>query len=370
MQHKEAKELLKKYREGNCTEEELALLESWYLEYENELVAVVPGEVAKVKEEIWAGLPVHHSFKKVVSLWRRIAVAASILICLAVGLVYYQHHQRNHDARLAVIVPGGNKAVLTLADGSKIDLTEVSKGTLASQSGITITKAADGQLVYTVAGNSSTNELQFNTIETPRGGQYQISLPDGTRVWLNAASSLTYPTSFVAGERKVKLQGEAYFEVMHDKASPFKVMSNDQVITVLGTRFNVSAYKDDHRIVTTLLQGKVKVQLNDLDVYAELNPGEQSILVDRNFSVEKVDNDDAVAWKNNSFVFNDEELGSIMRKISRWYDVDVVCPPEMEKMPFAGTVSRSKNIKQALRIMELTESIHFKVEGRRITVMP
>jgi len=353
-----------------CTDEELALLESWYLDYQDEATAIFPEGIAKVKEDIWAGLPVHQSVGKSVSLWPRIAVAASILVCIAIGLVYYQYNQRKDDTRLAAIVPGSNKAVLTLSDGSKIDLSDISKGTLAKQSGITITKTADGELVYTVVENKSTNELQFNTIETPRGGQYQISLPDGTKVWLNASSSLIYPTSFGAGERKVKLQGEAYFEVMHDKTRQFKVMSNDQIITVLGTHFNVSAYKDDHRIVTTLLQGKVRVQLNDLDVYAELSPGEQSILVGHNFSVEKIDNDDAIAWKNNSFVFDNEELGSIMRKISRWYDVDVVCPPEMEKMPFSGTVSRNKNIRQALRIMELTGTVHFGVEGRRITVMP
>jgi transmembrane sensor len=370
MENKEAKALFEKYKQGLCTEDEVAILESWYLDYRNEHTSIIPEGLAQIKEEIWAGLPIHQSIEKSVRLWPRLMVAASILVCMAIGLFYYQTRQVSDDAHLTAIVPGSNKAVLTLADGSKIDLTDVSKGTLAKQSGITVTKAADGQLVYTIAENNRRNELQFNTIETPRGGQYQISLPDGTKVWLNASSSLTYPTSFVAGERKVKLKGEAYFEVMHNANRPFKVVSSDQVITVLGTHFNVSAYKDDQRIVTTLLQGKVRVQLNDLDVYEELNAGEQSILADRNFTVEKVDNDDAIAWKNNSFVFNDEELGSIMRKISRWYDVDVVCPPEMEKIPFTGTVSRSKNIHQALRIMEYTGTIHFKIEGRRITVMP
>lgn len=370
MENKEAKALFEKYKQGLCTADEMALLESWYLDYRDERTAIIPEGLAQIKEEIWAGLPVHQSIGKTVSLWPRIMIAASVLLCIAIGLVYYQSDQNNNDSHLTAIIPGSNKAVLTLADGSKIDLTDVSKGTLAKQSGITVTKAADGQLVYTVVENNNKNELQFNTIETPRGGQYQISLPDGTKVWLNASSSLTYPTLFVAGERKVKLKGEAYFEVTHNANSPFKVVSNNQVITVLGTHFNVSAYKDDQRIVTTLLQGKVRVQLNDLDVYTELNPGEQSILIDRNFTVEKVDNEDAIAWKNNSFVFDNEELGSIMRKISRWYDVEVVCPPEMEKIPFVVSVSRKKSIQDILRFMEYTGTVHFKVEGRRITVMP
>lgn len=349
------------------------MLESWYLNFEDEATNLIPEDVIGAKAKVWMELPVHSRMGKAVRLWPRIAVAASVAICMAVGLIYYQSAKDqtvNDLPGLATIVPGGNKAMLTLADGSKIDLNNVSKGTFANQSGITITKTADGQLVYTVVENSSKNELQFNTIETPRGGQYQISLPDGTKVWLNASSSLTYPTSFVAGERKVKLQGEAYFEVTHERGSPFKVMSNDQVITVLGTHFNVSAYTEENRTVTTLLQGKVKIQLNDVDVYEELNPGEQSILINRTFKVGKIDNDDAIAWKNNFFVFDNEELGSIMRKISRWYDVDVVCPAEMERMIFTGTVSRSKNIDQALRIMQLTGTVHFKVEGRRITVMP
>ncbi|SMC70449.1 FecR family protein [Pedobacter nyackensis] len=373
MENKEAKELLIKYKVGICTDEELAMLESWYLNFEDEATNLISEDVIEAKAKVWVGLPVHTRIGKAVRLWRRIAVAASVVVCMTVSLVYYQSTKDqavNDLPSLATIVPGGNKAVLTLADGSKIDLNNVSKGTLANQSGITITKAADGQLVYTVVESKGKEHAQFNTIETPRGGYYQISLPDGTKVWLNASSSLTYPTSFVAGERKVNLKGEAYFEVAHDKEAPFKVASNNQVITVLGTHFNVSAYTDENRTVTTLLQGKVKVQLNDMDAYAELNPGEQSILVNRTFKVGKVENDDAIAWKNNVFVFDNEELGSIMRKISRWYDVDVVCPPEMEKMPFAGTVSRNKNIEQALRIMELTGTVHFKVEGRRITVMP
>lgn len=372
MKNKEAKQLLSKYKAGTCTEEEITLLESWYLDYKDQAVDFNLDELAEARKKVWADLPVHQGVGRSVKLWPRITAAASIIICMGIGLLYYNKQAKlsaDHPA-LAAIVPGGNKAILTLADGSKIDLNDVSKGTLARQSGITVTKTADGQLVYTVTDAGGDGKTEYHTIETPRGGQYQVSLPDGTKVWLNAASSIKYPTSFTTNERKVTVSGEAYFEVTPNKASPFKVVSNDQTITVLGTHFNVSAYKDDGRIVTTLLQGRVSVQLNEMDVHAELHPGEQSILENRRFNVGKVDNDDAIAWKNNAFVFDNEALGSILRKISRWYDVEVVCPPEMEKMEFTGTVSRSKNIEQALRIMELTGMVHFKVEGRRITVMP
>lgn len=372
MKNKEAKQLLSKYKAGTCSEEEIALLESWYLDYRDEAMDLDPEGLAEARKKIWADLPVHQGAGRSVKLWPRIAAAASIIICVGIGLIFYnkQAKLRNDVPGLTAIVPGGNKAVLTLADGSKIDLNDVSKGTLAKRLGITVTKTADGEIVYTVNDTRGNKQTEYHTIATPRGGQYQVSLPDGTKVWLNASSAIKYPTSFTANERKVTLSGEAYFEVTPNRASPFKVVSNNQTITVLGTHFNVSAYKDDGRIVTTLLQGKVRVQLNENNAFAELNPREQSILEGRRFKVEKVANDDAIAWKNNAFVFDNETLGSIMRKISRWYDVDVVCPPEMEKMEFSGTVSSDKNIKQALRIMELTGTVHFKFEGRRITVMP
>jgi transmembrane sensor len=378
MQNREAKELLKNYREGKCTEEEIAILESWYLDGKDEAGDLVWDELLQARDKVWASLPVHDQHKHAVRLWPRIAVAASVMICVAAGLLFYQKRQAlatANDQKVTAIVPGGNKAVLTLVDGSKIALNEAANGSLARQSGIMVTKAKDGQLIYQInAGSLDKTQknltTEYNTITTPKGGQYQVNLPDGTKVWLNAASSLTFPVVFARNERKVKLSGEGYFEVAHNKLQPFKVTSDSQTITVLGTHFNVSAYKDDNHIATTLLEGKVKVQLNEIDVYAELNPGEQSVLKGRTFNVQKVNADNAIAWVNNSFVFDNEELGSIMRKISRWYNVEVACPPDMEKIEFSGTGSRSKSIQDILKIIEFTESVHFKFEGRRITVMP
>lgn len=373
MQNREAKELLKKYREGRCTAEEIALLESWYLEYEDETKPdFTPEAIAEEKARVWQSLPVHQKQVKRVVIWPWIA-AASVILCVTLAVLFQKKDKQAVDTATAKIVPGGNNAILTLANGTKISLNDAANGNLASQSGIMVTKTSDGQLVYQVnsgKGTATQTATEYNTISTPKGGQYQVNLPDGTKVWLNAASSLTFPVAFAASERQVKLAGEAYFEVAHNKEKPFKVSSDKQTVTVLGTHFNVSAYKDDDDIRTTLLEGKVKVQLSEIDVSTVLRPGEQSVLKGRTFNTRVVNTENEIAWVSNAFVFDNEELGSIMRKIARWYDVEVVCPEELEKMQFSGTGSRSKSIQDALKIMELTESVHFKFEGRRITVMP
>lgn len=377
IENKEAVALLKKYKEGNCSPEELAMLESWYLSYEDEISDLDVEELKEAKSAVWARLPIHNPQPKTLRLWPAIASAAAVVLVMGLGVIFFKNYQAsNAIARLqqeeASIRPGGPKAMLTLADGSKISLDEAANGKLASQAGITITKTKDGQLVYTMSpSTAATPALKtYNTISTPKGGQYQINLPDGTRVWLNAASSLKYPIAFADQERKVELTGEGYFEVSPDKERPFKVNTARQMVSVLGTHFNISSYEDDGFVKTTLLEGKVMVQLKDLDVSALLSPGEQSVLKDKTFNVQKVDVEEAIAWKNNTFVFHNEELGDIMREISRWYDVEVVCPDDMAKITFSGTISRSKNIKQTLRTMVLTGTVHFKFEGRRITVMP
>ncbi|SHF67436.1 FecR family protein [Pedobacter caeni] len=374
MQNKEAKELLSKYRQRNCTEEELAQLESWYLDYQDEASDLGPEELLEARAKVWAKLPVHQNRPQVVRLWPRIAAVASIVLCLAIGWWFFNNKSVVNPAsgkgEVAKILPGGNKAMLTLADGSEISLNDVANGTLASQPGMTITKNKDGQLEYHIAPGAGSGKESFNTISTPAGGQYQVILPDGTRVWLNAGSSLKYPTTFAGQERKVSLEGEGYFEVAHDQNKPFKVESNDQTVEVLGTHFNISAYDDDKEVKTTLLKGKVRVKTEKTGSSEILKPGEQAVLVNHSLKVAEVMTEDVVAWKNNSFVFNNEKLGSIMRKIARWYDVEVICPPDLAEMVFAGSGSRNRSIQQTLRIMELTESVHFKIEGRRITVMP
>jgi transmembrane sensor len=376
MRNKEAKALLAKYKEGSCSEEEIDLLESWYLDYKDEMSDLSPEELIAAKAKVWASLPVHQRQGKITRLWPRIAAVAAIVLCVAAGWWFFQMKQdvkpltsREMAAR---ILPGGNKAVLTLADGSEISLTDVANGKLASQQGMVITKNNDGQLEYRMdpAAGVVAGELRFNTISTPAGGQYQVILPDGTKVWLNAGSSLKYPTAFAGQERKVILKGEGYFEVTHDQSRPFRVQSNDQTVEVLGTHFNISAYENDGDVKTTLITGKVQVKTQYNNASAILKPGEQSILENNALKVAEVMTEDVIAWKNNSFVFNNEKLGSIMRKIARWYDVEVICPPDLAESVFVGSGSRDKSLDWTLDKLELTGTVHFKVEGRRVTVMP
>ena len=306
-------------------------------------------------------------------------MAAAAAFVIPMSLYIYQRNQTKfkpvNTQQIAKITPGGNKAVLTLANGSKIFLTDLKNGEVANQSGVVITKNRDSQLVYQRAATSpSTKKITYNKIETPKGGQFQLILSDGTKVWLNAASSLRYPSAFGPGERKVELDGEAYFEVAKNVTKPFLVSSSKQVIEVLGTHFNVNAYTNEPVVSTTLLEGSIKVISPFANTYKIIRPGQQSS-IDKDdepeIKVKNVDTDEAVAWKNGYFMFEKEELGSILRKVSRWYDVEIENPQgqKLNKLLFSGTLSKYSDVSKVLRKLELTGSIHFKIMGRRIIVM-
>ena len=304
-----------------------------------------------------------------------LAAAAMLLIVAAAGLLYHQHNKQvknNVVARKQEIRPGSNKAILTLANGKKVVLTDSTSGEIAMQAGIKITKTAKGQIIYEMpAGIVTSNRIpEYNTIEAPTGGQWEVVLPDRSKVWLNARSSLTYPTWFAGNERKVKLRGEAYFEIAHNQKMPFRVVSKTQTVEVLGTHFNIMAYEDEQMMKTTLLEGSVKI--SDGNRARILLPGEQAQVQVSNATL-KVTNDidleDVIAWKSGYFKFN-ESLESIMRKISRWYDVEISYAGKIDpSQRFGGKISRNKNLSSALKIMELTGNVHFKVQGRRVTVM-
>jgi len=256
---------------------------------------------------------------------------------------------------------------LTLQDGSKIVLNDVKDGTLAQQGNTKVVKLATGQLVYDKTGTASAKVL-YNTMTTPRGGQYKLTLPDGTEVWLNAASSITYPTAFAGNERDVSITGEAYFEVAKDKSKPFHVTSGNQTIEVLGTHFNVMAYADEDAIKTTLLEGSVKItENNEAQI---LKPGEQAT-VDKNggLKISVADIDDALAWKNGYFKFNRVNIKYIMRQLARWYDVDLVYEGSVPHDEFVGKIGRGENIEDVLHILEL-DHVHFKIEDKKIIVLP
>ncbi|MBE9601808.1 FecR family protein [Pedobacter sp. MC2016-24] len=326
--------------------------------------------------------------KKLFSPYLRWVAAAAVFLTVGLGYHYLQlvHPENTQPIPYANdIKPGKNDAVLTLADGSKISLTDARQGELIKSKGISIVKAANGQLIYTIDSSALKTgtdhpELAYNTISTPKGGEYQINLPDGTKVWLNAASSLKFPQTFAnLNARRVELSGEAYFEVFKNKKQPFKVLTpgfgsgREQETEVLGTHFNISAYADDAETKTTLLEGSIRVKdpqkSNKRDAII-LVPGQQAILNNNQWNTINVDTEEAIAWKRGTFMFANADIETIMRKISRWYNVEVVYQGKISESNYLGTVSRFSKVSDVLDILEATKTVHFKIEGRRITVMP
>ncbi|RZL44345.1 MAG: FecR family protein, partial [Pedobacter sp.] len=236
---------------------------------------------------------------------------------------------------------------------------------------IKITKAADGRLVYSIADQvQNDGKILFNTIETPKGGQYQINLPDGSLVWLNAASKLTFPTRFIGSERKVNLSGEGYFEITKNKKMPFKVVTALQEVEVLGTHFNINSYTDEANTKTTLVEGSVKVKLLNEQQSSVLKPGEQAVNTSNKLKIDEVDVEAVIAWKNGYFRFDDEELESIMHKVERWYNVDVVYNNEkMKSEKLGGITTRFSEVGDLLKMLELTGKVKFKIERQKILVL-
>jgi len=376
-------EILRKYNAGKASAKEIRFLESYYRLFEvNEDLKLDSEQIIafkdKIKFQVDQNIEQHEksiSQKVFRYSFQHYAVAAAVLIVLSVGS-YFLLKSPDSSAQLYAaarhLAPGGNIATLTLADGSKISLTGSLNGKLATQSGISITKTKDGQLIYTVEKTSSSpNTVFYNTLETPKGGQYQVVLPDGTNVWLNAASALRYPTAFTATTRDVQLEGEAYFEVAKNPDKPFRVMGHGQVVEVLGTHFNISSYRDEPGIKTTLLEGSVRVLNTTLSTVALLKPGQQSnITSGGKIQITNVDPEEFIAWKNGKFIFTDANIKSIMRQVSRWYNVDVEYRGKITNEKFGGRTSRFTNVAELLEILQLTDQVHFEVQGRRIIVMP
>lgn len=316
---------------------------------------------------------------------RFLKVAAAAVILLVGSATAFLLLRKNEDHEVARgqnknaivndIKPGGDKAILTLANGQQIILDTAANGAITNQGGTKVIKIG-GQIVYNGTNSPVTNNAPvYNTITTPKGGQYQLVLADGSKAWLNAASSLRFPTTFNGDDRKVELTGEGYFEVAHDAAKPFKVhvntLSGDEGmdVKVLGTHFNINSYSDEPAFKTTLLEGKVLVTKGEK--YINLNPGQQAILRHDQNDI-RIDYDadvnEAVAWKNGNFVFNKADVETIMRQIVRWYDVEIMYGGKVSKETFSGIVSRQGNVSQVLRIME-ESGMKFKIEGKKIIVL-
>ena len=353
----------------------------WDLSAKSALLQKVDESVAVAN--LQSRLSSHSTNKKTKTISLRTKVfrwsaASIVLIGLASITYFFSSRDKVSDINkpyASDFDPGSNKAVLVLADGRKISLTDIGNGAIAKEAGLSITKTSDGQLIYTVAKETTNGESSlrsaFNTIETPKGGMWQVKLPDGSSVWLNAASSLTYPLAFSGRDKRVvELKGEAYFEVAKDEKHPFIVKTTRQEVEVLGTHFNINSYSDESTVKTTLLEGSVRVKAQQISLEAEtLKPGQQSVLSAETFSVKNVDVEEAIAWKNGYFMFNNEKQESIMRKIARWYNVQVeYADAAARDVTYYGSISRFENVSKVLRKFEQTGEVKFEVEKDKIIV--
>ncbi|MBT2563740.1 DUF4974 domain-containing protein [Pedobacter sp. ISL-68] len=382
--------LIDKYINNLATESEKLLVEEYYnrmeaqeknelkLNDEELLKAKTYNQIKrKIQEESKYKSGSNIRLKRQIN-WKWIGIAAILLVTTGLSFWIYRIQKKNAVVvtdYASLIKAGVDKAVLTLANGSKVVLDSSENKMIAINNGVGIKKVANGLLEYVHVTSAhqldETKEEVYNKIETPRGGQYKVVLNDGTVVWLNAASSLRYPVEFNGKQRKVELTGEGYFEVAHEKSKPFIVVTNRQEVTVLGTHFNINAYTDEPAVKTTLLEGKVKVfsKINAKQGY--LKSGEQAVLSGQDFNVHQVDIMAETDWKDGRFIFRDEDFASILRKLSRWYNIDVEYNTKStDNLSFSGQISRSKSLKEVLNILTLTNDVKFKVKERRVTVMP
>jgi len=380
MEKEEINEIVNRYAAGEATEKDSMFLENWYLSLNEDLpLACSLSTRLNYLEQVKSALDqkfgqdtdfidIHLVDRKItINMWPYMLAVAATIIC-AICIMFYQTKRIELPIDPVLvneteIKAGGNKAFLTLSNGEKINLSTVSIGVLTAQTGTEITKIKDGEIVYK-SKYSNSLARDYNKLETPNGGVYQMHLPDGTTVWLNAASTLKYPTSFTSlKERRVELSGEAYFEVAKNQRLPFRVVTHNQVIEVLGTHFNVSSYKEESTDRTTLLEGRIKINKNVI-----LKAGEQAVISGSGIKVTEVDAESAADWKNGKFSFNNgQDFQSAMHQIERWYDVKFVylIIPDMEPR---GRIPRTETLSTVLEGIEDMGKVHFKIEGRRIIV--
>lgn len=307
--------------------------------------------------------------------WTRVAAAAIVILFVSGISFWIFNKEKNKEKTLASVVrtmkgqailPGGNHAILTMGDGSTIVLDSVQNGNI--QGGIATINKQNGLLVYNGSTPSKAGvPVTYNTLTTPRGGQYQLVLPDGSKVWLNASSSLRFPVAFTGKTREVQLTGEAYFEVAKNKEKPFHVNVDRMQVEVLGTHFNVNAYADEGDIKTSLLEGSVKIIKGNSS--GLLKPGQQGVLEknDNKLKIKNMNMDQVIAWKNGLFQFDRADITTIMREIGRWYDVDIVYAGKVPLRSFEGKISRDAQLSDVLKILQLS-GVKFTVQGKEIIV--
>ncbi|HMR19182.1 MAG TPA: FecR domain-containing protein [Sphingobacterium sp.] len=377
MTREEAKILLEKYAAGNCTPSEEKLVKAWLdhqLESEDSFW-MDEEQALRTRDKIRSTLANHiDSSEKPKSLKKwYIGAAVVALFCMILLWVdrpddeNYEHLAVSKDIK-EVVQPGVASATLTMSDGSVIHLTD-SENRILSQDGQVDIKVSNGELFYESKDHYQAHQVDSNMVSIPIGGTYRLTLPDGTKVWLNAASKLKYPVVFIGDTRTVELEGEAYFEVVSNKKQPFIVLSNDTETKVTGTTFNITAYKEDNGVSTTLVDGEVYVYKNNEEL--KLAPGEQSIsLANRPLSKRKVDVEAVLGWKNGYFIFDDQEIETVLRNISRWYNVDIYIQINKNRgQRIGGAFSKKRGLVELLQYLEKLKVLTFKKEGRRVNVM-
>ncbi|WP_029274598.1 FecR family protein [Pedobacter borealis] len=385
--------LYEKYLEGKSSPEEIEQLMKHFEVSDTAVLAEMIDETLDTKlttgndkSEIETLLARNHISvmkavrKKGMSVSLYIKILAAAIVTLVIGYIFLvltgtlrPVTRPSGYGKTIEVLPGGNRATLTLSDGRTINLTDATNGKLVTDQGAAIEKTADGQIIYTPTDMQPLSSL-YNKVSTPRGGQYAVLLPDGSKVWLNAGSSLRYPVSFYGlKERRIELEGEAYFVVAKDKFHPFIVSTKKQTVTVLGTHFNINGYSDEPYLVTTLEEGKVKVESGGVSL--NISPGEKTVLSSEgNMEVQHADLESALAWKNGKIYFKDADIKSIMRQVSRWYNIDVEFEGKLSAKLYSGGIYRDAKLSNLLEILE-ENKIHFEltepVKGKKLlTVRP
>lgn len=378
MQNNRLSYLFERYLNGTSTTAEDIELSTYILAPEH------ASTIERLKEEFWEktkGEPMVNeeaekhlqrilqpSIRKTSFIsWKRMAVAASLILAISTASYFIFFHKETKKEELVKVEskdiepPKQSKAIITLADGKTVSIDSF---TTLTQNNVSLIKTADGRIVYT--GKSS--EVVYNTLANPRGSKViNMQLADGSYVWLNAGSSITYPIAFAGNERKVAITGEAYFEVAHDATKPFYVSKGAMQVQVLGTHFNVNAYDDEMDVKVTLLEGSVQVDnKNSTEV---LMPGQQAQMVEGIKVVNSVNLEEVMSWKNGYFGFDNTDLQTVMRQIARWYDVEIVYEGKMPEMKFGGEISRNSTVSEVLKILEKSK-VRFRIEGRKIVIIP
>ena len=378
--------ILKKYLEGTATPEEITFLEQYYnyLQSQPGLSALLSeAENKRIERRNWEQLnaqidqPSPSISPRQVPLYRKWRWAAAASIILALGLSGWYFSLNNNDKRQQIVQksvtndikpPDINRATITLSNGQTVYLDSAAIGSLAVQGTVKLIKLANGKIAYQTESQEIIEKPVYNTLTNPKGSRVvDMTLADGSRVWLNAGSSVTYPVAFIEKERTVSITGEAYFEVAPDKTKPFRVSKDDMHVEVLGTHFNVNAYDDEKNIKVTLLEGSVRLKTNEENQL--LKPGEQAQVSGSINIVSNVDVEAVMAWKEGRFKFSRVDIETIMRQAARWYDIDIEYRGKVEGT-LSGGIARNVNASQLFHVLELTDKVKFEIEGRKVIVTP